>query len=248
MLIVISSMKGGVGKSTTAVTLAAALAEHHETLLLDTDAQGHSALALGLDNAPGLFDWLVAGKPLRDCLVTARPGLMLLPSDSRTKTVQTVALSEPDGRQRIIDSLRGLPFRYVVVDTAAGGLLQEAALAAADAVIVPVRPEHLGRDGLNATLALLERVGHPQPPPAVRIVPTAFDKRLTEHRYNVEMLREAHGDLVHPPVPARVAVAEAIAFGQTVFEYKSRSLADVRAAYSRLVCWVYSKEADDDSQ
>lgn len=239
MLIVISSMKGGVGKSTTAVTLAAALAEHHETLLLDTDAQGHSALALGLDNAPGLFDWLVAGKPLRDCLITARPGLMLMPSDSRTKTVQTVALSEPDGRQRIIDSLRALPFRYVVVDTAAGGLLQEAALAAADAVVIPVRPEHLGRDGLNATLALLERLGANVP---VRIVPTAFDKRLNEHEYNVEMLREAHGAMVHPPVPNRVAVAEAIAFGQSVWEYQNRSLADVRAAYSALVCWVYAQE------
>ena len=122
------------------------------------------------------------------------------------------------------------------------------ALAAADAVIVPVRPEHLGRDGLNATLALLERVGHPQPPPAVRIVPTAFDKRLGEHRYNVDMLREVHGDLVHSPVPARVAVAEAISYGETVFEYQSRSLADVRAAYSSLVCWVYAQEGLDADQ
>jgi chromosome partitioning protein len=237
MIIVVANQKGGVSKTTTAVSVASRLAsDGDEVLLLDFDQQGHCAVALGKDPEPGVFGWLVADQGFYNARrFTGRNSLELLPGDSKTKIVELVYRGESDPHQRIQQHIRAYlsDYHHMVIDTAAAGLLQESAIGLADVLLVPVRLEHLGVDGLHATLALRDRLN---PGCRVIVVPTQFDARLGEHKYNLGVLQDAVGEWeMAPPVPARVAVSEAVAVGQTIWEYNGRGVADVRAAYDALV-------------
>jgi cellulose biosynthesis protein BcsQ len=132
-------------------------------------------------------------------------------------------------------------FDYLVIDTHPSGYLQELALRVAEVVIAPVRCEALAMDGVAATLQMASEIGRAQ---QVIIVPTMYDERLNAHRYNHRLLQQAYGAIVAPPVPNRVAVAEAHAEGKTIWEYNDRrgpagsSMAKVRVAFAELVCWL----------
>ena len=136
-VITISNQKGGVGKTTTAVNLAHALAlKGRRVLLLDLDPQGQVASALGRDHESGVFNWLVAGLPLADVVrTTGRKGLFLIPGDKRTSSAQVLLNFEG----RTLEAIRkekpkiaAATFDAVVIDTAPSlGGFQEAALLAA---------------------------------------------------------------------------------------------------------------------
>lgn len=243
MIITVSSQKGGVGKTTTAISLAAKLALNgYPTLLVDLDQQGHAAIGLGLDPAPGVFNWLVAQHEFENCRRVTHIGhLDILPGDSHTKTVDLVYRANLGGHEKLVSQLNELDgeqhspslYRYVVIDTPAAGLLQEVAIAVADRLVIPVRCEHLGLDGVNATLGLAENLN----PDVTRlIVPTQFDARLNEHKYSLGLLHDnvPAGCTVAAPIPARVAVAEAVSCGRTVWEYPVAGIQDVRTGYE----WV----------
>lgn len=239
MIIAVVSAKGGVSKTTTAVSVAARLASREQnTLLLDFDPQGHCAITLGMDPASGVFDWLVGEQPVFNCVrMTRILHLDLLPGDSRTKTVDLVYRAEPEPHARIVQAIGAVALdhdRHIVIDTAAAGLLQEAAIAAADVLVCPVRLEHLGMDGLSATIALQGRLNSKA---RMIVLPTQFDARLNEHKYNLGVLHDniPAGFTVAAPIPARVAVSEAVSYGRTVWEYESEGIKDVRTAYSWLV-------------
>lgn len=246
-VICVTSNKGGVGKTTTAVSLAAALGNMAlSTALVDLDPQGHAALLLGQDIGSGIYDWLVREKPVRNVSVHAGPCLTLIPGDSRTKSVDLLFRSEPGGFERCIAMLRQLPQHHTVIDTAAHGMLQEAALAAADQVVIPFRPETLGLDGVNATLGLVQRIAGSA---AITILPVCYDKRLREHTYNINAMIEQYGDLVATPIPARVAVAEASAAGRTIWQYgPDNGMGEVRTAYTRLVERVAGQWSEKDRE
>jgi chromosome partitioning protein len=243
VIVTVTSQKGGVGKTTTAVNLAAGLARDNiATLLVDLDPQGHDAVSLGCDRESGLFNWLVGEQPLVNCVrimtevrTKRLDQLWLLPSDSRTKTLEAVFRSEADGPARVRAGLQGLRAHYpaVVFDTSATGLLQETALAVADIVVMPTRTEALAVDGIEKNLATLHKLrpnfGN------YCILPVAYDERLREHRYQLGQLRSSYAGAVLPPVPARTAVAEAQAYGQTIWEYSRDGMAEVTAAYTNLV-------------
>lgn len=236
MILTIASSKGGVSKTTTAVSVASRLAmDGKQTQLVDLDGQGHAAIALGLDPEPGVFNWLVGGWELRNCRrVTGVRGLEILPGDSKSKVVDLVYRAEPNPHNRLSAQLGELHAdwgEYLVIDTPAAGLLQEAAIAAADVLLIPVRLEHLGVDGLNATLALRDTLN---PHARTIVLPTQYDGRLSEHRYNLGVLEDG-GYTVARAIPSRVAVAEAVAAGQTIWAYKARGINEVRDAYAELV-------------
>lgn len=249
MIFTVTNQKGGVAKTTTAVSLAHGLAIRRpglDHLLLDFDQQGHCATALGMRAESCLFDWLVSDAPRANCIrETGRDGLLLLPGDARTKHVDLIYRNERDGFDRLTNIIEGLPLD-VVIDTPSDGLLQEAAISVADWVIIPARPESLSIAGVHDTLALCRRIN---PMAQIIILPVMYDQRVNEHAYNLGVLEEIArrgGDTVSPPrvttadaVPARIAVAEAHGRGKTIWEYDGSGIAHARYAYAALLeRWV----------
>ena len=238
MIVTITSQKGGVGKTTTAVSLAHGIARSgYRTILTDLDSQAHAAISLGLDPAPGVFNHLVVGMAAADCLVsTNRPGFQLLPGNSRTQSAQTFCQIENLGAGSLANTLKGIAdlADALIVDTAASGLFQEAAIAAANLLIIPVRLEALGLDGVAATIQAAQKLNERC---QIIILPTAMDKRVKEHTLNLNLLHNAHPGLIAEPIPQRISVAEACAEGRTIWEHPTNGAAD---AYQALVDRVIS--------
>lgn len=230
-IISVCSSKGGSGKTTTATTLASGLAKFERTLLVDFDAQGHAALAFGLPVKPGVYNWIVCAAPLEQCTLPGRPELLtILPGDSYTKAVEGMYTSDQHFAT-LVGNLRSLDYPFVIIDTNPSGLLAEVALAAADLVIVPFRPEPFGMDGLYASLELMSELA---PHAQMRLLPAGYDQRLREHRDNLRSVQDK-GPL--HPIRARVAVMDAQSRGQSIWEYKRQGsgIVDVQSDYDQLV-------------
>jgi len=244
--ITVANQKGGVVKTLTAVWLASLLARQDaNVLLVDCDPQGHSSTTLGLDPAPGLFNAFVAEAPISNCLqCTDRPGLTLLPSNQKTKLASsTVYMQIADGsltRQRLIETLHAISqgYDYVIFDTPPSGIFQELAIEIADTIVIPTPCDYLGIDGVRNTLATAEKLNRQGAQTIV--LPTLYNAGTNESRYNLGLLNEAYPGSVAEPIPASAAVREAVAHGQTIWEYESKSetLGRVREAYEKLAKWI----------
>lgn len=238
--IVIASTKGGVGKTTSAVTLAAGLANFEPTLVCDFDDQGQIALHFGKRPKSGVYMWLIDRKPIADCIDRIGDNLSILPGDLSTKIV-----SHKFHTPRDLKTLRGkvmdLEAGYIIFDTKAGGILQEAVLPLADHVIIPFRLETPSEAALYTTLKIVKEVA---PSARVTCLPCDYDARSREHRGNYERLVRdlppEYGVDGECAIKHRFAVAEAVAVGQTIWDYKSDHILPVRAAYSLLVSRILS--------
>jgi len=232
VIVAVANQKGGVGKTTTACTLAHGLAlKNCNTLLVDLDPQGQCASHLGMDREDGVFGLLVNGPALRDVVrTTGRGNLWLLPGSKRTKTAESVMVMERRGvgtlAAILTERVNGDRLHYLVLDTApsAGGL-QENALFAADVLIVPSAVDHLSLEGVAEILKTLKALRRSSPP-LVRILPTFFDEVTRESRTNLGRLREAFGEgVVMAPVHRAAVLRECPAVGKTIFEHGPESRA-----------------------
>lgn len=239
--IAIANQKGGVGKTTTAVTLAHGLAlKDYNTLLVDLDPQGQCASHLGLDQEDGVFNLLVNHPPLRDVVrTTGRPSLWILPGSKRSKTAEGMMLVERAGVGTLAKVLAGKingGLHYLVLDTApsAGGL-QENALYACDLLVIPSAVDHLSLEGVREILSTLKSIDRPTPP-IVKILPTFYDEVTRESSENLERLQTAFGQAVFEPIHRAAILRECPAVGATIFEHDPKH----RAAkeYSALVWGV----------
>ncbi|MEA3340314.1 MAG: ParA family protein, partial [Chloroflexota bacterium] len=231
----IANQKGGVGKTTSAVTLAHGLAlKHYSVLVVDLDPQGQCASHLGMAQESGVFNLLVMHNPrppLRDVVrATGRESLYLLPGNKRTASAQTLLTIEGYDKTALAHTLGEPRFNsgrlhYVVLDTApsAGGL-QEMALYAADIIILPAAVDYLSLEGVAQILGTLEALERPQPP-LVRVLPTFYDEVTRESAANLNGLRERFGRIVLEPIHRAVALRECPPLGKTVFEHKPDSRA-----------------------
>ena len=229
--VTVANQKGGVGKTTTAVTLAHGLAlKNHDVLLVDLDPQGQCASHLGLGQEDGVFDLLVNRPPLRDVVrTTHRPNLWILPGSKRTKTAEGLMVVEQRGvdtlGEILGEAINGARLHFLVLDTApsAGGL-QENALFVADLLVIPSAVDHLSLEGVAEVLKTLKTLGRPRPP-ATRILPTFFDEVTRESKANLRQLKRAFGAVLLDPIHRAAVLRECPALGRTIFEHQPQSRA-----------------------
>jgi len=238
----VTNQKGGVGKTTTAVNLAACVADGgYETLLIDLDAQCNATVALGVskDCEPNVYDALAGEAPLQDGIVsTCVPGLSLAPASPDLAGASVELPREPGSETRLRDVLAGFRERYLftVLDCPPSlGPLTVNALVAADRVIVPVQAEYFALEGLAGlldTLSLIQRELNPRLVVSGMVL-TMHDGR-TRLAQDVEReLREHFPELVFESViPRNVRISEAPSFGLPVTRHDPACSGSV--AYLRL--------------
>ena len=226
MIFAFANQKGGVGKTTTAVTLADGLARlNKRTLLVDLDPQGHLALSFGLEKSSGLYRLICLDEPLAEVVVPLRPNLDLVPGDKQTEKVKR-QITLADFRETILsDILSNSVYDAVLLDMAPSlDVLHINGLIAADWVVIPTRLDALAVDGVKeilTTMAEISRNGHLYR--GYSILPTFFDRTTRETFLQFEEITRVFGANVWPPVPQDTRVRETAAYGQTLWEYSPNS-------------------------
>lgn len=224
-VITFANQKGGVAKSTSAVTIGHGLAKSgRRVLIIDLDAQGHVALSLGLEKTNGLYRLLVEGEPIQSIAVNARPNLDIIPSDKTTESVKRYVTTLNFRELVLTRALKGAPYDVILLDTPPSiDVLHVAALVASDWVLIPTRLDALAVDGVNEILRSMAEVESSHPFEGYAIIPTFFDRTTKETTTQLRDLVEAFGKIVWPPIPQDTKAREAVAYGQTLWEYSPDS-------------------------
>ena len=232
-IVAIINQKGGVGKSTTAINLSAALGEMgKQVLLVDLDPQGNSSSGLGIEKSAVdhcIYDVLLADVPIDQVIIPdVCPGLDVAPATINLAGAEVELVSEMARENRLKDAvgmMRG-KYDYIFIDCPPSlGLLTVNALVAADKLLIPIQCEFYALEGVTKLLELMKRVKSRLNPTLdiYGVLLTMYDNRTTLSKQVVDEVKGYFGRIVfNTLIPRTVKLSEAPSFGQPITQYDPR--------------------------
>jgi chromosome partitioning protein len=233
-ILAITNQKGGVGKTTTAINVAAALAANDlRVLVIDSDPQGNATTGMGATkdpDRPSLYQVLLGGVEIADAVLhTGFEGLDLVPGDKNLVGANLELVDTPRREFRLHDKVNAARAQYdfILIDCPpALDLLTLNALIAADSVLVPIQCEFFALEGISELMDTIQRIrdSFEHPLEIEGILLTMFDDRTNLTRQVANDLRDFFGAKVFQTViPRSIRLAEAPSHGQTILSYDVRS-------------------------
>ena len=221
----ISLSKGGVGKSTTSVNLASGLAlAGFKVLLIDTDTQGQDSFMLGVKPKAGLTELVTGELALKECLTKARDNLWMLTGGKALAGIKRmIDRKDYGGELTIAEAMVPVDkiFDYVIVDTSPGwDPLTVSVLFYVNELLIPVALDIMALQGLSEFLRSISSIQKYRPELSLKyILPTFEDKRVKKTSRILSKIAKIYGERLCKPVRYNVRLAEAPAYGKTIFEY-----------------------------
>ena len=234
-IIVVANQKGGVGKTTTSINLAAALQRiNYKTLLVDLDSQGNATSASGLNRSTekaSVYDVLMGLKNIEDCFVTSQhDGFTLLPSNSDLMAAEIELLNTNNRESVLKEKINSISreFDYILIDSPPSmNILTLNALAAANEIIIPVQCEYYALEGMSGLLESIDKIKETINPnlQIEGVLRTMFDSRNSLSVEVSAQLKKYFGDkLFWTFIPRNVRLAEAPSHGMSAVSYDPECL------------------------
>lgn len=227
-IIAILNQKGGVGKTTTTINLAAYLAKQGRSVLIcDLDPQGNSTSGLGIDKqelGASVYDALFGRADAAQLIQEATSyGIAVLPANAQLAAAEVELVDKPQRELVLRQILKPLEYDYILIDCPPSlGLLTVNALSAADELLIPVQTEYYALEGLSQLLTVVQQVRQGLNPNLhlLGVVLTMYDGRTSlSEQVKVEVQKHFGDKVFETVIPRNVRLAEAPSFGKTIFEH-----------------------------